>query len=165
MAVQECLCRLHNWPLKCCVLDTSRMIHKELLPGDSHSGGEQFLTSCDRGGLWRNCYPAWVESAVMRGFATALGSVFVGVILKDNQGAGQQDYNRRVVDHRGRERIPLNHFLTDAGQTCHRHTSRCPNSSVYYFRIKHHVSPANLNIRLIAVTETVNKFRWWCSLL
>lgn len=49
------------------------------------------------------------------GFATALDLVFVGVILKDSRGAGQQDYNRRVVDHRGQELIPLNHFLTDAG--------------------------------------------------
>lgn len=49
------------------------------------------------------------------GFVTALDLLFIGVILKDNQGTGQQDYNRRVGDHRGQELIPLNHFLTDAG--------------------------------------------------
>lgn len=94
------------------------------------------------------------------GCATALGSVFfVGGSPKDNQGAGQQD-SRRAVDHRGRELSPLSHFLTDAGQTCHRHTSRCPNSSGDCFRIKHRVSPASLSMWLVAVTETGNKFRW-----
>lgn len=55
------------------------------------------------------------------GFATALDLVFVGVILKDNQGAGQQDDSGRMVDHRGQELIPLNHFLTDGAWSCHLH--------------------------------------------
>lgn len=58
----------------------------------------------------------WVSLIVGNdGFATALDLVFVGVILEDNQGAAQQDYNGSVVDHRGQELIPLNHFLTDPG--------------------------------------------------